>query len=524
MTYFEIILHRPGQISKRYRVQQSGIMVGRSSNCHITLSDQLVSRRHARLWLEGDALHVRDMDSRNGIEVNGVKTLEAALKEGDMIQVGDATMEVARYSDSTLGQTVITYEEATALCDAMGSDSSVRMPYLYRAARLLGTVFDDDELLRQILDLIFEALPVRRGFILTRTGAGDEPEVRAQRSFESEGGPPLSSTLIEMVLREKQSLLTADAKEDSRFDGAASIMGHHIHAAMCSPLCGREEVVGAIYVDAGTTSATFSQADLELLTAITRVVGVAVENSRLYQQHVAQERLAAIGEATAGLGHCIKNIMTGIRGGAEYVDIALQKGDIKYLERAWPIMSRAIQRIDMLVMNLLTFSRERVPERTPTNITGLVQDVLEVVRSRAEKCNVALELVPGTTGIVAVDGREIYRVILNLVTNAVDACEKAGGTVRVRCASEGGGCMIAVEDSGTGIPPEILPKLSHAFVSTKGSAGTGLGLACSYKIVREHGGTIEVQSKVGEGTLFTVYLPGDGMNPRSSQKLTSMNA
>jgi signal transduction histidine kinase len=95
---------------------------------------------------------------------------------------------------------------------------------------------------------------------------------------------------------------------------------------------------------------------------------------------------------------------------------------------------------------------------------------------------------------------------MNLVVNALEACQK-GGEVRIGCVSDDDGCTITIADNGCGIPEELLPKLSQAFVSTKGSGGTGLGLACSYKIVREHGGDVQVESTLGQGSQFSVFLP-----------------
>lgn len=524
MYTYEIVVHFPGKVSKRYRVPPSGLVAGRATSSGLTLPDQLVSRQHARIWLEDGALRVKDLDSRNGVFVNGERVREGALQEGDKLHIGDHVLEVTRYSDTDLGRTVISFEEGSALCEEARLLDTGRLPHLYRAAQLLGTVFDGDALLQQILELIFEALPVRRGFVLTRAHPEDEAEIRAQRARDGEqDGPPLSSTLIDLVFQERKAILTADAREDSRFDGAVSIIGHQIQAAMCAPMCSRDNVAGVIYVDAGATNARFSGQDLELLTSIARVVGVAVENAQLYKEKLEQERLAAIGEATAGLGHCIKNILTGIRGGAEFVDIAFQKQDISYLERAWPIMSRAIQRIDMLVMNLLTFSKERVPDLTETNMNALIEDVFDVLRGRAEKAGVTLRVERDPVGKAEVDGREIYRVLMNLATNAIEACEKSGGEVTGRCVCDELGCALSVSDTGHGIPAELLPKLSRAFVSTKGSGGTGLGLACSYKIVREHGGTVTVESEVGKGTTFTIFLPSaDAPAPAAGRRRTGV--
>ena len=163
----------------------------------------------------------------------------------------------------------------------------------------------------------------------------------------------------------------------------------------------------------------------------------------------------------------------------------------------------------MLVMNMLSFSKDRVPERIPTDMNDLVKDVLEGVRGQAERNNVELVFAPKERCIIGVDGRQIYRVLLNLFVNAVEACSQKGGRVEVTCEVRKSGCVVRVADNGLGIAPELLPTLSQAFVSSKGSQGTGLGLACSYKIVREHDGDIEVKSTLGEGATFTVFLPHD---------------
>lgn len=510
MATYELVLRREGLPSERFEVSAGGLVVGRNEDCDITLQDQLVSRRHARLWCDDDKLYIEDLGSRNGIEVNGSATRLSELKDGDELQIGPALFIVAKMTDSQLGRTVISEENAASLYQSMVSDTqSARLPILYKAAQLLGSVFDQEDLLRQILGLIFEAVPVRRGFVMLKPHAGTvEPRVRASMTLEKgEGGPPLSRTLIQHVLDSKDSMLTLDAQVDSRFDQSESIMGHNIHTAMCVPLCGRDDAFGVIYVDSGTQAQSYSRDDLELLTAIARVVGIAIENARLYQENVRRERLAAIGEATAGVGHCVKNILTGIRGGGEFIGMALEKGELRYVEKGWPILKRSIQRIDDLVMNMLSFSKERQPERLPCDMNSLIREVIDGLRERAEKSKVEIQFEAGPVQRTEVDQREVYRVLMNLIVNGMDACERTGGLVQVTCHGTGEGCTVCIRDTGVGIPAEILPKLSQAFVSTKGSAGTGLGLACSYKIIQEHGGHISVDSTVGKGTVFTIFLP-----------------
>ncbi|MBI2424647.1 MAG: FHA domain-containing protein [Candidatus Hydrogenedentes bacterium] len=512
MAELDLIVIREGNAPERHRLTEAGLVIGRNPENEVPLPYKQISRRHARIWIHNGVVKIEDLESRNGIEVNGARVKLSVLNTGDKIQIGPAALQICEATDSAFERTLISAEHAKVLHESILSGKDLqrdRLPVLYRAAQLLGTVFDLDDLLHQILELTFEALPVRRGYILTVNGESGLPEIRAEREDDevSDRGAPVSQTMIHHVFDTRGSILTMDAQDDSRFDCADSILGHDIHAAMCAPLCGREAIVGAIYVDGDPEQRSFAKADLELLTAIAQVVGVAVENARLYQEKVEGERLAAIGEATAGLGHCVKNILTGIRGGSEFIDMAIKEKELRYVERGWPIMSRAIERIDLLVNNMLTFSRERVPERVMTDLRHTVEDVAETVRARAEKYNVIFTFDFCEDNRLAVDPREIYRAVLNLVINAVEACEHNGGAITVSTIKDENGFTLTVRDTGIGIPPDMLPRLAKAFVSSKGSSGTGLGLACTYKIAKEHGGHVDVESEVGKGTAFTLFLP-----------------
>jgi hypothetical protein len=254
---------------------------------------------------------------------------------------------------------VKTFDDASQVYANMVSTNAAPLPVLYRAAQLLGTVFDLDELLDDILALIFEAVPARRGFVLILEDTG--PVVRAQRSHNGEhGAPPLSWTLVNRVLEQGDAMMTLDAQADSRFDTSISIVAHAIRSAMCVPLCGRQSTIGALYVDSGVLTAEFNQEQLKLLMAIGRVVGVAVENAQLYQRNLAQERLAAIGLAMANVGHCVKNILSGMLGGVHFVECGRRARDWTHIESGWPMLRRAINRIELLVLNLLTFTKDDV--------------------------------------------------------------------------------------------------------------------------------------------------------------------
>ncbi len=513
MAEYVLVMRQDGADLATYDINAPELIVGRSSECDVALPDSLVSRRHARFWVERGVLYVADLGSRNGILVNGRPTRNSALEENDRIVIGSHEFAVQRRSSAGIlsdTSTMISFEKAGALYSRIiQEEGSGRLPILYKAAQLMGSVFDLDDLLKQILELIFEAVPAQRGYVvIVPPQPHAQPDVRASlHRSGSDEGPPISQTLIRHTLREKNAILTTNAQEDQRFTGSESVLGFAIQAAMCAPLCARELLIGAIYVDSGSESCIFSGEDLQLLTAIGRVVGVAVDNARLHQEMLLRERLSAIGEATAGIGHCVKNIMVGIKGGGELIDMGLEQQDWKWVQKGWPLVRRSALRIENLVMNLLSFSGQHELRLEASQIEHLVAEVFDMSMARAEQHGVELKLERGEVGIVYLDSRDIFRVILNLVGNAIDACEDNGGVVIVTTRKDAHGAYIDVADNGPGIPPEIQAKLFHAFMTTKGSKGTGLGLACSDRIVRAHGGEIWLESAEGKGAKFTVFLP-----------------
>ncbi|MCP4642900.1 MAG: FHA domain-containing protein [bacterium] len=509
MAVFELEFTKSDSATvRRYPVDKEVSVIGRSTAADITLPSKTVSRQHARVLVETDTLIIEDLGARNGVLVNGEPTPRAVLRPNDCVQIGAYTCAVRRSDSKHDTSALISYDEATALYKDMTSlADSDRLPTLYKAAQLLGTVFDIDELLAQILDLIFHAVPAQRGYVLLMSKTTREPEVRAELPEEFSGEErPISRTLLDEVLKNQSALLTFDAQADTRFAGSDSVERFSIHAAMCVPLCGRLDLIGAIYVDGGPETSLFTNEDLELLSAIGRVVGIAVENADLYQENLRKERLSTIGLTMANVSHSVKNILTGIRGGESLINKAIETRDWAPIDVGWPILTRSIERIETLLLNLLTLSKDRKPQRTATSLEDLVEEVLQTAQPFATRGGITLEFERGDVPAANVDGRAIFRVMLNLVLNGIDACKKKG-IVTVACTLDSDAHIIEVNDTGRGIKPGDMPTLFDLFKSSKGSTGTGLGLASSHKVVKEHGGDLKVHSVVGKGSTFIVRLP-----------------
>ncbi|MDJ0856017.1 MAG: response regulator [Desulfobacterales bacterium] len=229
---------------------------------------------------------------------------------------------------------------------------------------------------------------------------------------------------------------------------------------------------------------------------------------------VRKERLAAIGQTVAGVAHGIKNILHGLKGGRHLVDVGITKQDNDRLQNGWDMVKRNIDRTSDLVMDLLRYSKERSPEREPCRPNDIVEEVCALVIEEAQTQNVAIvkDLDPAI-GIVIMDPHSLHSVLLNLVSNAVDACRDDADdtknfqvTMRTRREEEGL-LRFEIRDNGIGMTPDVQARLFTSFFSTKGHLGTGLGMMVARKLVEEDNGTIEVESAPGEGTAVRVRLP-----------------
>jgi len=225
------------------------------------------------------------------------------------------------------------------------------------------------------------------------------------------------------------------------------------------------------------------------------------------QKELAQaERLAAIGLLASSVAHEINNPLAIIRGNVELLEMSISTGDQGPEEL--DIIMRQVARIERIVKNLRAFSRSGAKHLSRFSLGDVLEDILDQVGHQVvlDPYSVARDY-RGKEIIIEADEDQLRQVFTNLIVNGLQAME-GGGTLFVDIGAdpEAGVCRVAVADTGPGIGAEQVEKLFTPFYTTK-SQGTGLGLAVSYGIVRDHGGEIEVLSEPGQGTIFCVILP-----------------
>jgi signal transduction histidine kinase/pSer/pThr/pTyr-binding forkhead associated (FHA) protein len=515
-------------------------LIGRSSEA-LPMTDNTVSRRHAELTPDGAMWYVRDLSSQNGTWVNGVQIRERIrLEPGDQIRVG-ATMLLFGPGLTGDGSPVLITGEGEQETDVearlRSGDSSAgpeaaaeHLRVIYQLTALTARLTNRRELLEAVMELVFNEFRPERGVIMVPGETADADLVvgvvqyRDPPKNEEDARIHVSRTILNVAMN-GDGVLSSNAMGDPRFAMGDSVQRYQIRSAICSPIIFGEQRFGAIYIDSSSVNYAFTEEQLALLNAIGQHTGLALANADEHLMRMNSERLAAIGETVASLSHSIKNILQGLRGGADVVEIGLDKGDLAIARNGWGILRRNLDRIVGLTMNMLAFGRKLQLNLELTRINTIAEECVQLCEVSSQEKNIAVivdadpEMPP-----IAVDPGLIHQALMNLLMNAIEAAEKDTGAVTIRVtfheakplmdpkrpsATTPPHVEIRVIDNGPGIPQDKLAWIFEPFNTTKGIRGTGLGLAVTKRIIYEHHGRIRVESRPNQGSVFRVLLPAD---------------
>ena len=365
----------------------------------------------------------------------------------------------------------------------------------------------------------------------------------------------LDETTVAQALAQREPVQIADLKQGPSSALYEIILRAGFRAVLVAPLLRGEEIVGLLVVRRRTPG-VFPQNTVDLIKTFAAQSAVAIENARLFQNvetsledlRTAQDRLvqtqklASLGQLTAGIAHEIKNPLNFVNNfsgvSTELIDelreaLGRMTGDDKTRREIAELtdtlrdnLDKIVQhgkRADAIVKNMLLHSREGSGEHRPVNVNALVEESLNLAYhgARAEKQGFKITLERSfdpAAGQVDVYPQEITRALLNLISNGFyaatkrkeqsnnDACEP---TLVAATKNLGDKVEIRIRDNGVGIPPEVKEKMFNPFFTTKPAGeGTGLGLSITHDIiVKQHSGSIEVDTKPGEFTEVRVILP-----------------
>lgn len=247
---------------------------------------------------------------------------------------------------------------------------------------------------------------------------------------------------------------------------------------------------------------------------------VAAPNVELLQQEIEMlrtqldqaRRMSTIGELTSTTTHEFNNLLTTI---LNYAKLGQRHKDEPSRDKAFTRIYDAANRATKITGSILSMARSRSGQMEPTDLKNIVEDTLLLLEREFRKYRIALEVaLEDNLPQIQATGSDLQRVLINLLVNARQATPEGGGVrVALQLEPKSRDLILSIRDSGSGIPPEILPRIFEPFFSTKsgpdasGKGGTGVGLSTCKEVIDAHGGRIRVESSLGKGTAFLVRLP-----------------
>lgn len=250
---------------------------------------------------------------------------------------------------------------------------------------------------------------------------------------------------------------------------------------------GRKSIIGYRFVRSPTFGTIFTLRDI-------------TELERFRAERRQLERLSQVGKACAMVAHEIGNPLAAIKATIQSIE---REAAAAGLQDPISAVYREIDRLDKILAQLLGFVRHRSPRKVKTDIVAVIAKAKG--QADAKLKNITFKATYGMMQPIYADPDQIQQVLLNLLLNGADAMAD-GGTLEVKAEVQGDRMVIRVEDEGVGIPPELREKVFESFYTTK-PTGTGLGLSVCYRIVSDHGGSIDVEGREGKGTVFLITLP-----------------
>ena len=381
-----------------------------------------------------------------------------------------------------------------------------------RLSNIISTATEPELIVSALIELTRQVIPVLDSniFLFQSTSSRLIPlSSKGSPRLQSEAEHQLEAGIVDWVIAEKKTVIIPDLEHMLSKTSSRNFV--------IVPLILRSQGIGIFIIHTEKSQQEFSNQDIQLLSVLANQAAVGVENWRTYQQllkandelkssqaqMVQAAKLAAIGELAAGIAHEIKNPL----------QVLMLHMDLVQAGRPLPnwmdMFSKQLKRLSDITLRLMNFSRNASEEVTtePIDVNKAIEDIVMMVQHEFEGNGIEFDQslaqdLPNVGG----NANYLQQVFLNLLINARDAMPK-GGTIGVSTSLTGFHVCVKISDTGQGIEKDHLEKIFKPFFSTKGEKGTGLGLAICSKIIAQHKGEIRVESEVGKGTTFTIFLP-----------------
>ncbi len=383
---------------------------------------------------------------------------------------------------------------------------------MQRLSNTISTALQPEQIVSALIELTRQVIPVIESNIFLFEGKTNKAlplSSKGSSRLQLEAQQQIEAGIADWVIGEKKTVVIPDLDH--------MIAGTSGRNFVIVPLLVRGQGTGIYLIHTEKPQPEFSNQDLQLLSVLANQAAAGVENWRTYTQLlkandelkasqaqiVQAAKMAAIGELAAGVAHEIKN------------PLQVLLLHLELVERGRPVpnwtemFSKQVKRLADITRRLMDFARNASEEvkMEPVQLKKIIEETTAMVHHEFIGSGITFALtLSDDLPPVAGNANYLQQVFLNLLLNARDAMPKGGG-ISIGTALTGFHIIIRFSDTGVGIEKNIVEKIFKPFFTTKGDKGTGLGLAVCHKIIGQHKGEIRVESEVGKGTTFTIFLP-----------------
>ena len=381
-----------------------------------------------------------------------------------------------------------------------------KLQRLIEASKIINSTLDLDKLLGLILDSAAKSINADRGTLYLVDTIKKELWSKVLQGINMvEIRLPIGKGLAGYVAETGETINIPDTYADPRFNPEIDKRtGYHTHNMLCMPMKNKDGKIIGVFQLLNKNQGSFDSEDISFIDAFSAHASIAIENARIAQEMVQNERLSAVGRMASVIIHDIKNPMGTLR---VYAQVMKKKSGNEEANKLADEMIRQVDRFVNMTQEILDFTRGiSASNFQELEFSDVMNGVLSFIEKDLEKNKITLVKNAQFKGIVRLDQDKMVRVFYNIASNARDAMSE-GGSLTVAAVEHNGYVRIDFTDTGTGMPEEVKNRIFEPFMSYGKKHGTGLGMAIVKKVIDDHSGKIEIDSVMGKGTTISIYLP-----------------
>jgi signal transduction histidine kinase len=394
---------------------------------------------------------------------------------------------------------------------------------LVRVGQTINSTFNLDDALRAITREACALMESKMSSLLLLDEGGEWLDLRAShgagRGYVNKPRLSAEESLVGIVIRRRKPMQIDNVQTSSRYQNVEVARHEGLVSLLSVPLMFAGSAIGVLNVYTGVPY-TFSNEEIQILTALAELSALAIEKARLYERIVdveeqlrQNEKLSALGLLAAEVAHEIRNPLTVMKMLFHSLDLSYPSGDPRGKDAA--IVREKMDHLNKIVEQILDFARTTEPTFDQVDVNQLIEDLALLVRHKLKNQNIAFERrLDETVPILSADAAQLGQAFLNLTLNAVEAMPTGGSltitTKAIRLPRRSvAPTHIAIEfkDSGDGMTREVQARVLSSLLSTTKQKGTGLGLAIVRRVVEAHRGKLKIRSRPGRGTTMIITLP-----------------